>query len=340
MPTLPRKPTTVSRTMLTALTVLACLLVVSACNSRGINGANGAIGSQGKGDWVCDAGKAADDWDCIQTEDIAPVLSELEARKSREAEQQAKVLEQALTPDQTRALSQTEPVLSAPTPDNPSAAITPFQAPPSPTDLSQTVPTQTVPSQTAPTQTVPSQTSLEGSPVPLPPGSFTTPQPIIDPAAHTRPKPIPEPPLATAPAPAPAPAPKLTTAEKPAAQVDSREEPAYAEFAYRPPEPVRIIDLPEEFYAAQLLAVSTKQQIEDFVIEKDLYNMSAARIEREGQILYVLLLGVYETEEIALKAVALMPKDVRELNPWVRPIVGLQESMTKAEQLMANAGPG
>ena len=340
MPTLPRKPTTVSRTMLTALTVLACLLVVSACNSRGNNGANGAIGSQGKGEWVCDAGKAADDWDCIQTEDIAPVLSELEARKSREAEQQAKVLEQALTPDQTRALSQTEPVLSAPTPDNPSAAITPFQAPPSPTDLSQTVPTQTVPSQTAPTQTVPSQTSLEGSPVPLPPGSFTTPQPIIDPAAHTRPKPIPEPPLATAPAPAPAPAPKLTTAEKPAAQVDSREEPAYAEFAYRPPEPVRIIDLPEEFYAAQLLAVSTKQQIEDFVIEKDLYNMSAARIEREGQILYVLLLGVYETEEIALKAVALMPKDVRELNPWVRPIVGLQESMTKAEQLMANAGPG
>ena len=336
MPTLPRKPTTVSRTMLTALTVLACLLVVSACNSRGINGANGAIGSQGKGDWVCDAGKAADDWDCIQTEDIAPVLSELEARKSREAEQQAKVLEQALTPDQTRALSQTEPVLSAPTPDNPSAAITPFQAPPSPTDLSQTVPTQTVPSQTAPTQTVPSQTSLEGSPVPLPPGSFTTPQPIIDPAAHTRPKPIPEPPLATEPAPAP----KLTTAEKPAAQVDSREEPTYAEFAYRPPEPVRIIDLPEEFYAAQLLAVSTKQQIEDFVIEKDLYNMSAARIEREGQILYVLLLGVYETEEIALKAVALMPKDVRELNPWVRPIVGLQESMTKAEQLMANAGPG
>ena len=56
MPTLPRKPTTVSRTMLTALTVLACLLVVSACNSRGNNGANGAIGSQGKGDWVCDAG--------------------------------------------------------------------------------------------------------------------------------------------------------------------------------------------------------------------------------------------------------------------------------------------
>ncbi len=100
---------------------------------------------------------------------------------------------------------------------------------------------------------------------------------------------------------------------------------------------MRIIDLPEDFYAAQVLSVSTKSQIEDFVVANDLYNMSAARIEQDGQILYVLLLGVYESKNTALEAVRHMPAKVRDLDPWVRPIVGLQESMLKADQLAARA---
>jgi len=101
---------------------------------------------------------------------------------------------------------------------------------------------------------------------------------------------------------------------------------------------VRIIDLPKNFYAAQLLAVSTKKQIEDFVIAENLYNMSAARIARNDRVLYVLLMGVYQSKEIAEQAVALMPQKVLSMEPWIRPIGGLQNAMIRGDQLAATAG--
>ena len=71
---------------------------------------------------------------------------------------------------------------------------------------------------------------------------------------------------------------------------------------------------------------------------QNLYNMSAARIEQNGQVLYVLLLGVYESKEIAQSAVAVMPTEVQSLKPWIRPIEGLQDAMMRGDQLAATAG--
>jgi len=283
---------------------LGCLLMISGCGSRAENRFLGAAGDQANGDWVCEAGKAADDWDCIQSENIEPILSELETRKAPETRQPSP------EPQRTGLLDQPLPTLPALPPGNTPAASDPAFIP-------------------------------------------TTPQPIIDPNADTQPRPQPEPPLPEPPPPngdgqASVTRPFATTAsaQRPTeanrrplttAQAERAKEPSYAHYAYRPSEPVRIIDLPEEFYAAQLLAVSTKAQIEDFVVQRDLYNMSAARIEQDGQILYVLLLGVYESKDIALEAVQHMPQEVRALKPWVRPINGLQESMLRANRMMATA---
>lgn len=215
------------------------------------------------GNWICEAGKAADDWDCIQSEDIAAQTRALEARSNVDQ-----------SPLNSRRIESVEGTVD--------------------TTIEQQLP--------------------------------STPQPIIDPDAAARPQPQPESRPTTE-------SPQLTTA-----RVERPTEPGYAKLAYRPEQPIRIIDLPENFYAAQLLAVSTKKQIEDFVVAHNLYNMSAARIEQNGQMLYVLLLGVYESKQIAESAIAVMPLEVQRMKPWVRPIDGLQDAMLRGDQLAAMAG--
>jgi len=116
-------------------------------------------------------------------------------------------------------------------------------------------------------------------------------------------------------------------------------EPAYAKLAYRPDRPTRILDLPSDFFAAQLFAVSTRQQLEDFVEREDLYNMTAAQVEHQGKLYYVLLLGVYKTVETAQQAISAMPATVKTLEPWIRPITGLQAAMRRAEALNAASEP-
>ena len=251
-----------------AALALLCLgtLLLTGCKSRGNSNVPAVVGAVAneQTEWLCEAGKAADDWDCIQSEDIQPRLEE--RRRGRTAAR--------------------------------SAAATPQNDSP------------TVP------QPVP-------EPVPAP-------VPAAAPTQAQAPAPAPSP----APAPASEPAPAATPARPPV------QEPPYAKYAYRPSTPVRIVDLPSSFFAAQLLAVSTKEQIEDFVVAQNLYNMSAARIEQDGEVLFVLLLGVYESRDFAERAVAAMPAAVREMKPWIRPIAGLQEAMLRADQLVAAATNG
>lgn len=282
--------------------LVAVILVTGGCGLLGNSGAVDAKNSSPE--WLCEAGKAADDWDCIQSEDISPQLAEY--------------AEQAKAAEAARAAEANAPVNNA------------IQQPAGPQLLQDSAPR------------LPTAISRPIDPAP---GLPTTRGPGTQPEVPNPSAPVPAGPEATettvenqssAVAPTRSQAPLRTAAAPQRAQA-SEQEPAYARLAYRPTEPVRIIDLPENFYAAQLLAVSTKQQIENFVVAEDLYNMSAARIEREGQILYVLLLGVYESKAIAQQAVAAMPDAVRTLKPWVRAIDGLQEAMTRADRLAATA---
>jgi len=268
------------------LTLLSTIVLLGGCANRNnkLPGVFSAEGSE-RGEWLCEAGKSSDDWDCIQSEDIKPKLAERAARKP------------TVTPAQPPAV-----------PSGPDFGDTQIEQSSGPLPQSSQPLPQTLP-----------QTLPEPVPQNLP---QALPQPTPQPNAARRPQPEKDTPLTTHAA---------DKADKPSGL------PTYAQLAYRPPDPVRIIDLPEQFYAAQLLAVSTKKQIEDFVIAQDLYNMSAARIERDGQFLYVLLLGVYETEDNARLAVASMPEEVQQMKPWVRPIGGLQEAMLKADRLASTA---
>ncbi|MEZ5559074.1 MAG: SPOR domain-containing protein [Pseudomonadales bacterium] len=103
--------------------------------------------------------------------------------------------------------------------------------------------------------------------------------------------------------------------------------------AYQPPQPLALTDLPGDFYAVQLLAMSSKEALERFVAGQSLQGLSAARVVRDGRFFYVLLLGIYETRERAQQASRDLPPPFDRSEPWVRRLSSLQDAMRAADAL-------
>ncbi|MFW6093189.1 MAG: SPOR domain-containing protein [Pseudomonadota bacterium] len=117
--------------------------------------------------------------------------------------------------------------------------------------------------------------------------------------------------------------------------------PEYVRLAYQGGEEggeaVSIAELPGEFYAVQLLAMSSREALESYVAQRQLDHVSAARVERDGRLYYTLLLGVYETEELARRAAAERPAALAGTTPWIRSVSSLQSAMTRGDALARSA---
>ena len=109
--------------------------------------------------------------------------------------------------------------------------------------------------------------------------------------------------------------------------------PLHVALSYQPAQPVAIIDLPDEFWAVQLVAVSSKEALEKYAEQNQLAGMSAARISDGTSFYYVLLLGIYETQEKAQKAVASLTAPLAQHDPWIRSLASLQAAMVRANKL-------
>ncbi|MEM8499265.1 MAG: SPOR domain-containing protein [Pseudomonadota bacterium] len=105
------------------------------------------------------------------------------------------------------------------------------------------------------------------------------------------------------------------------------EKPAYWHLAYKPSEETLVIDLPADMFAVQLIAVSTRKQIESFVELHNLWDMTAVKASKDGKTLYVLIPGVYKSRLDAQTAAASLPQSVKQLKPWIRRLGGLQDAM-------------
>ena len=108
--------------------------------------------------------------------------------------------------------------------------------------------------------------------------------------------------------------------------------PPHIALAYRPTQAVAILDLPDDFFAVQLVAVSSKEALETYANTHQLSGMSAARVYANGQLYFVLLLGVYETRERAEQAIASLQGPLAELEPWIRSVGSLQDAMVAADE--------
>lgn len=111
--------------------------------------------------------------------------------------------------------------------------------------------------------------------------------------------------------------------------------PAYRHLAYRPGRETAFTDLPDEFYAVQLLALGSPEAVERFVAAAGVPGLAAARVEREGRLFYVLLLGIYRNRPDAVRAVDSSPTALHHPTPWIRPMHTLKQAMLRADELAA-----
>jgi len=110
------------------------------------------------------------------------------------------------------------------------------------------------------------------------------------------------------------------------------------EAAVSPNPPVGSSDTPPDGFVVQLLAMSSKQALESLAAELQVPGMSAARIERDGRLFYVLLLGVYPDRAAAEGASAARPDALQGYKPWIRRFSSLQEAIQRGNVLAASLG--
>ncbi len=164
------------------------------------------------------------------------------------------------------------------------------------------------------------------------------------------PKPAPPPPApprgpAFAPEPAP-PAPEQEDASRHSDAIDTApdetaaERPKHVRLSYKPDKPMSILELPEDFWAVQLVALSSPEALEEYVARHKMRGMSAARIWDGSKLFYVLLLGIYETREVAEEAITDLPPPFNLHAPWIRSLGSLQRAMVAADEAAGEAAPG
>ena len=110
--------------------------------------------------------------------------------------------------------------------------------------------------------------------------------------------------------------------------------PLYQQLAYQPDDPVALIDLPESFYVIQLVALRNEAEVDAFVTDHGLPLLSGALVEKDGDLWFVLLAGVYEDLDTAQQALVSLPENLMAMSPWLRPMASLRKAMLRAEDLL------
>ncbi|NOX51522.1 MAG: hypothetical protein GXP16_13470 [Gammaproteobacteria bacterium] len=123
---------------------------------------------------------------------------------------------------------------------------------------------------------------------------------------------------------------------KQSTQIQAADIPAYVALSYRPDEPVSILDLPQNYYAVQLVALSSKEALEEYAKKNKIRGMSAARVATGEKIFYILLLGIYENRSNAEQAIDSLTAPFNTLGSWIRSVGSLQKAMLAADAITAD----
>ena len=96
------------------------------------------------------------------------------------------------------------------------------------------------------------------------------------------------------------------------------------------PQSADIFAYPPDYYAVQIVAVQTKQQILDLLGQYELGDPPYGVMKTNGKLWYVLVYGVYPDYESAKMAMSELPPGVLKLKPWVRDMGSLQDAIRAA----------
>jgi len=280
------------------ITLLALLAITAGCSGR--NTPNNPDNEQ----WFCQSNELGDGWECVQDANLAqvPVPTRMPPEPEPEPEPEPVDLDDPLDLD----------ALTAPlerNPDLPADSVTVPGALPEPN------PAQT-PTETRNPVLTPSATEPDG------PATVT----------NRRSGSVPPPP-AMADSTAPSSSPPASPPASPHSSTPASQVPKHIALAYVPSEPTPILQLPADYYALQMLAMSTPEQIEKYIDDNALKGMSGARVENDGKIYYVLIVGIYETYDRAREASQALPPPLNDVEVWIRPLSSLQQAMIRADDL-------
>ena len=94
-----------------------------------------------------------------------------------------------------------------------------------------------------------------------------------------------------------------------------------------------LTDVPPDDYAVQLVALKSTRAVDAWVKSRELTGVSIARIAKDGEVLYVVLLGVYPDRASATQAADERPPSLHDVTPWIRKVGALQTAIRAAAQL-------
>ena len=186
--------------------------------------------------------------------------------------------------------------------------------------------------------------------LPTPPGAEPAVAPVIEPVVALTPaEPAEDPELTadSAQAETPAPAPDESIAEATAVAVAASveeapqpitsptppEQPRHLSLAYQPGTQKELTELPGDLFVVQLVAMDSYEKLASFRDVNELNDLTAVRVEKDGELFYVLILGVYESEAIARDASAELPDALAGTQPWIRKLGSLQTAIIRADNL-------
>lgn len=96
-----------------------------------------------------------------------------------------------------------------------------------------------------------------------------------------------------------------------------------------------LMGLPDDYFAVQLVALDSAAELSAFVDTHGLGYLPHARVERDGRIHHVLLLGFYESYALAEAASLDPPAPIEPGDAWIRPLAGLKRAVARAVSLDA-----
>ena len=84
---------------------------------------------------------------------------------------------------------------------------------------------------------------------------------------------------------------------------------------------------PESSYTLQLVSVSSEERVHRFVEQQqNPSDFAWYTVRREDKMLYVITYGLYADVDAARQAAQFMPKEVGNLEPWIRQMKFIQEA--------------
>jgi septal ring-binding cell division protein DamX len=103
--------------------------------------------------------------------------------------------------------------------------------------------------------------------------------------------------------------------------------------AATPTQTADMLAVPPEYFTVQLSAMPSQILADKFINEHPSIEPVTVTLADDNELYHVVLLGIYESYQLARTAVENRPASLADIEPWIRPMSSVQAAMRDADQL-------